>query len=241
MRIPMARFVQPRLNSSAYRNQRPPDPPPTGGDVRNRLVPSPARRFLLLRDCDVAAAQLGLQLAFLCDAVAYLNRSSSKRSAGSTELVGLMFVLVAGAATAYWAGERIGMDLSSLSAIPTLLGFGQTSRPISGAQIHVSPPAESAPATSTAPYCQPGQTPAFVHGLAELKQQLGDTMGTPVECEHPATAAGDTVQQTTTGLAAYHQRSNMVTFTDGWQHWALTPSGIISWEGTQSEPPSPSS
>jgi hypothetical protein len=172
--------------------------------------------------------------------VAYLNSSSSKRSAGSVELVGLMFVLVAGAATAYWAGERIGMDLSSLSAIPRLLGLSQTSRPITGAPVHIAQPVDLAPAPSTAAFCQPGQTPEFVHGLAALKQQLGDTMGTPVECEHPATAAGDTVQQTTTGLAAYHSQSNTVTFTDGWQHWALTPSGVVSWEGTQSEPPSPS-
>jgi hypothetical protein len=173
--------------------------------------------------------------------VAYLNRSSSKRSGGSAELVYLLFVLVAGAATAYWAGQRIGMDLSALGTIPTLLGFGQTSRPLSGFDPRAKPQA-AAPAEAaqpTAAYCQPGQTPTFVLGLAELKQQLGDTMGTPIECEHPATAAGDTMQQTTTGLAAYHRRTNTVTFTDGWQHWALTPSGVISWEGTQSEPPSP--
>ena len=62
-------------------------------------------------------------------------------------------------------------------------------------------------------------------------------MGTPVECEHPADTSGDTVQQTTTGLAAYTQATNTVSFTDGWRHWAISPSGFVSWEGTESTPP----
>jgi hypothetical protein len=181
-------------------------------------------------------------------AVAYLNRST-KRTAGSAELVYLLIVLVAGITTAWWAGQRIGLDLSSLSTIPRLLGISAPSRPTSGFDAREQLLQSSASASSTsaeaapaalAPYCSPGEAPAFVFGVAELKQHLGDTMGSPVECEHPATVAGDTVQQTTTGLAAYHQRSNTVTFTDGWQHWALTPSGVVTWEGTQSEPPTPS-
>ena len=90
----------------------------------------------------------------------------------------------------------------------------------------------------TASFCQAGQMPAFVNGLAQLKAQLGETMGAPLGCEHPSTAVGDTVQQTTTGLAAYSSRTNTVSFTDGWRHWALRDNTtLLSWEGTESVPP----
>jgi hypothetical protein len=177
-------------------------------------------------------------------AVAYLSPSSSKRKGGSPELVYLLVVLIAGGATAWWAGERIGIDLSALEAVPTLMGVGQTVRPLNRdvrQTVSVPSAVASEVAEATAPYCNAGQTPAFQFGLVELKQRLGDTMGVPTECEHPASANGDTVQQTTTGLAAYHRASNTVTFTDGWQHWALAPDGLIFWEGTQSEPPPRSS
>jgi hypothetical protein len=187
----------------------------------------------------------------------YLNRTRVRRSAGSPELLSLLIVLVAGVAAAWWISGRIGMDLSSLKAAPAILGLNPTTRPLSGFDGRVSTieaasaaagvadaPAEAAAvpveaqATSpAAPFCRPGQTPEFVHGLAELKRLLGDPMGTPIECEHPANAGGDTMQQTTTGLAAYYRASNAVTFTNGWEHWALTPDGLIFWEGTQSEPP----
>jgi hypothetical protein len=173
--------------------------------------------------------------------VSYLNRSGSSHS-GAPELWYLLFVLVAGVVTAWWASPRIGMDLSSLNSAPALLGFGQAtgvqSRPQSGYEAPAIPQAapQAAPQVS-APYCAPGQTPAFQLGLAELKRQVGATMGDPVECEHPSSGSGDTVQQTTTGLAAYNRRSNTSTFTNGWQHWGLTSSGLVTWEGTESEPP----
>jgi hypothetical protein len=91
------------------------------------------------------------------------------------------------------------------------------------------------PAVS-APFCQPGQSPAFANGLAALRAQLGDVMGSPLECEHSSTTAGDTVQQTSTGLAAYSSVTNTVTFTDGWRHWALHDAALVSWEGTESAP-----
>jgi hypothetical protein len=70
-----------------------------------------------------------------------------------------------------------------------------------------------------------------------LKQQVGNTIGAPIECEHSTSPAGDTIQQTTTGLVAYTRLSNTVTFTDGWRHWAMTPRGLVIWEGTDSTPP----
>jgi hypothetical protein len=78
---------------------------------------------------------------------------------------------------------------------------------------------------------------SFALGIAALKQRLGATMGDPIECEHPASGNGDTVQKTTTGLAAYRKSSNTVSFTDGWRHWALRDANLITWEGDSPDPP----
>jgi len=88
-----------------------------------------------------------------------------------------------------------------------------------------------------APYCAPGQSPTFVLGVADLQRQVGDAMGAPIECEHPSSPTGDTIQQTTTGLVAYTSLTNTTSFTDGWRHWAITPRGLVAWEGTDSNPP----
>jgi hypothetical protein len=61
-------------------------------------------------------------------------------------------------------------------------------------------------------------------------------MGEPLECEHANTESGDSLQQTTTGLAVYDQATNTPSFTDGWRSWALTQRGLLSWEG-QNAPP----
>ena len=147
----------------------------------------------------------------------------------------LLVVLVAGAATAWWAGQQAAMNLSAIQTVAAVLGINEkvgTTRPVGYSQAR-----EQTADTPAAPYCQPGQTPAFVNGLATLKEQVGDVMGAPVECEHLASVVGDTVQQTSTGLAAYNSLTNTDTFTDGWRHWALTPNGLVRWEGTESQPP----
>jgi hypothetical protein len=184
--------------------------------------------------------------------VSYLNRNTnSRRTAGSPELLYLLIVLVAGVGTAWFASQKIGTDFSSITTVASVLGLGQTAHPLrydprTSAQpsnIQVLAPSDdvvaegTAAPTTAAPYCQDGQSPTFTLGLAELKAQLGDTMGQPVECEHVTSGSGDTLQQTSTGLAAYIKRSNTVTFTDGWRHWALTARGVTTWEGAQSEPP----
>jgi hypothetical protein len=87
------------------------------------------------------------------------------------------------------------------------------------------------------PYCAPGEAPRFQLGFAALQARLGATMGQPIECEHTDPASGDAVQRTTTGLAFYRKSTNTPTFTDGWRHWALTPSGLVYWEGTAIDPP----
>ena len=95
----------------------------------------------------------------------------------------------------------------------------------------------SGPAAAQAPFCEEGQAPQFVAGFLALAEQLGDQMGSPVECEHPEAATGDTLQQTSTGLAFYRQSTNTPTFTNGSDHWALTPDGLVSWTGESIDPP----
>jgi hypothetical protein len=79
--------------------------------------------------------------------------------------------------------------------------------------------------------------PAFYYGFAALHAQLGDVMGNPLECEHAIHANGDTRQRTTTGYAYYRKTDNVPTFTNGWDHWALTTDGLTHWSGYVVDPP----
>jgi hypothetical protein len=98
-------------------------------------------------------------------------------------------------------------------------------------------PAVGAGATAvTTDLCSPG-APHFVHGAADLKALLGDDMGMPLECERVIDAAGNTEQQTTTGLVYYRAGPNVTVFTTGQEHWALTPAGVVRWSGDAVEPP----
>lgn len=172
--------------------------------------------------------------------MSYLDRHTRRKTAGSAELMYLLVVLVAGVATAWWAGHRIGMDLSAVTTVASMLGLTETGRVTHGRVGYNPKIAEAhtdADPAITAPYCAADQAPAFALGLTSLKSRLGDVMGTPVECEHPVSPAGDTIQQTTTGLAAYKTSTSTVSFTDGWRHYALTPRGFVTWEGPESDPP----
>ena len=181
----------------------------------------------------------GLLFAFSCltPAMAYISRHASrKRSTFSAEFMYLLVVLAAGVGTAYWAGHKLGMDLSAITTVASVLGINETT----GITKHVGyakPALAQAETTPAAPYCNPGASPALSAGMAALKQRVGEAMGTPVECEHAGATVGDTVQQTTSGLAAYYKLTDTSTFTDGWHHYALTPSGYVTWEGTDSQPP----
>ena len=99
----------------------------------------------------------------------------------------------------------------------------------------VAPPV--APPSGGGGFCAPDESPGFTSGLMALSQQLGDTMGGPMECEHGNPDNGDTLQETTTGLAIYRASTNTPTFTDGFQHWALTPLGLVTWTGPGIDPP----
>ena len=62
-------------------------------------------------------------------------------------------------------------------------------------------------------------------------------MGDPLECEHGNPENGDTLQQTTNGLSFYRRSTNTPTFTNGWEHWALTVRGLLYWTGVEIDPP----
>ena len=98
-------------------------------------------------------------------------------------------------------------------------------------------PGSSPGAAQSLPFCQPGQSSAFQFGFAALKEQLGDIMGQPIECEHTNPENGDSIQNTTTGLSFYRKRTNTPTFTNGYEHWGLTSSGLVFWTGDSIDPP----
>jgi hypothetical protein len=62
-------------------------------------------------------------------------------------------------------------------------------------------------------------------------------VGQPLECEHTDPVSGDSLQQTSTGLAFYRKSTNTPTFTTGYDHWALTPQGLHYWTGSSVDPP----
>ena len=97
-------------------------------------------------------------------------------------------------------------------------------------------PVLAASAQST-PYCQPDQAPEFGSGSAALKAELGETMGDALECEHANPENGDVLQQTSTGLSFFRQSTGTPTFTNGWDHWALTPGGVVYWTSDSIDPP----
>jgi hypothetical protein len=103
----------------------------------------------------------------------------------------------------------------------------------------VSAPAPATPAAEpAAPYCHAGERPQFRFGFASLQAQLGARMGSPTSCEYEDPAgSGDTLQNTTTGLGIYRQRTNTPTFTTGFEHWAITPAGVAYWTGDSIDPP----
>jgi hypothetical protein len=93
-------------------------------------------------------------------------------------------------------------------------------------------------AAQTAPGCQPGQAPQFSSGFADLKAQIGDAMGDPITCEFAdPSGTGDIQQRTTTGLAFWRKATNTPTFTNGFDHWAQTPNGWVTWTGASIDPP----
>jgi hypothetical protein len=104
--------------------------------------------------------------------------------------------------------------------------------------VPVIPPPTVTPAPT--PALEPGEeAPTFVLGFAFLKQQLGATMGVPLENEHGETATCDTQQRTTTGLAYWRCSTNTMTFAalpDGLVHWAWLGQ-LVTWTGPSPDAP----
>jgi hypothetical protein len=90
-----------------------------------------------------------------------------------------------------------------------------------------------------APWCPTDETPSFRFGFAALRDALGEVMGQPTACEHGDAVTGDTYQETSTGLAVYHWCTNTPTFSQGSDHWILTPDGMEHWVGQGLLPPQP--
>jgi hypothetical protein len=85
--------------------------------------------------------------------------------------------------------------------------------------------------------CPSDAEQSFSFGFAALKHELGARMGDPLTCERTSVATGDSLQQTTRGLARYVKESNTPTFTSGVEHWALTNRGVVYWIGRSPVPP----
>jgi hypothetical protein len=81
-------------------------------------------------------------------AMSYLNRRGTRKRAGSAELIYLIVVVAAGFATAWWAGHKVGMDLSSITAVASVLGLTDTGRLTHGATGY-QPAADAQPAHSS--------------------------------------------------------------------------------------------
>lgn len=89
-----------------------------------------------------------------------------------------------------------------------------------------------------APACSPGEALRYASGLKALREALGPIMGDPLTCEFPdPNGTGDVHQRTTEGLAYWRKRTNTPTFTNGWDHWALTSAGLAHWAGPSVDPP----
>ena len=95
--------------------------------------------------------------------------------------------------------------------------------------LHITP--HSGVSAQVRPHCRPDQTPQFPLALASLKAEIGPAMGEPIECEHTSPEGGDVLQRTTRGLAIHSGAFDRPAFTNGHDHWALTPGGVAYWTG----------
>jgi hypothetical protein len=72
--------------------------------------------------------------------------------------------------------------------------------------------------------------------MIDLRADIGDAMGQPLDCEAPIDSAGDTMQVTSTGTAWYTRANHAEIFTDGYQRWELDPSGLTYWSSPGAVP-----
>jgi hypothetical protein len=141
-------------------------------------------------------------------------------------------------------GQNLGMyDVPILRDLRVPMPFGQSGPVAAEPTPPTTPPTVTArPLAAASPSPTQGgacivTAPRFTYGTAELKAALGASMGEAAECERVVDAAGNTEQKTTTGLAYYRARNNISAFTNGFDHWAMTPAGVVHWTGDDLEPP----
>jgi hypothetical protein len=135
---------------------------------------------------------------------------------------GVIVVMIGALAVIAWTGTSAPVDLRTLTGVPSALGFTMFSPKL----VHGQSGYPAPPFANVSLACDP-TSPTFALGMASLKGRLQDSMGDPTECEHPVDATGNTIQATTTGVAAYLAASQTVTFTDGTHRWALTAGTLL--------------
>lgn len=165
---------------------------------------------------------------------------------GLVESLGLLLLVAAVlGGGVFWAfGPSLGWELPFrvpfegvvMTAGPAPL-TGVREPTAAGATADRPPAAATAAPTPAGPFCGPGEAPKFVLGFARLRERVGAAMGDATECEHPNAANGDSLQQTSTGLAVFQKSDGSLRFTDGWHHWLLRGDELVSWEGTEADPP----
>jgi YVTN family beta-propeller protein len=106
---------------------------------------------------------------------------------------------------------------------------------------YTAPPSTPTPTTQPAGssnFCAPGVTPDYAFGFLALHDLLGSVMGDATTCEYgDPNGTGDTLQNTTNGLAFYRKSTNTPTFTNGFEHWGITANGVVYWTGSSIDPP----
>ncbi len=159
----------------------------------------------------------------------------------TTRRHGVVWLLMVVAAIAL-LGQTLGWyDVQILRDLRSVVPIGQpppepASPPVApSVTIPARPLATASPTIAQLAACT-ASAPRFVLGAASLKAALGARMGEAVECERVVDADGNSEQKTTTGLVYYRVRSNIAAFTNGFDHWALVPTGVVHWAGDDLEP-----
>jgi hypothetical protein len=168
-----------------------------------------------------------------------LRRRDEPLSELGPSLAWLVLMAVSMPLVVWWWTQGVWGDFSALRPLHTVLDAGPRVGLGRGpdARAAASEPTTTTTSATRLTYCAAGQPPRYVLGFAQLQQQLGATMGDPLECKHTDPATGDTLQHTTRGVALYEPGSGLLAFSDGWHHWALTDHGLLRWEGFTSSPP----
>jgi hypothetical protein len=160
--------------------------------------------------------------------------SSGRKSGGRRRLVVVLLVAVAVAAAVQmlWTLDLTGARGTARQAVDQL----GRSNPLVGSALDALGFRRRTLAPGETPVCDP-KSPIFVYGFADLRLRVGAKMGEALECERAVHPSGDTNQRTSTGIAYYRKGVNIPSFTNGWEHWALTKDGLLYWTGDVVDPP----